>query len=113
MKSVRLIVIEKKGNTDQSPKSASKNPLPAAVEGLQAQVAETGGTVKLLEEKVDRSQLEQLADHTQQQVRSERGNKSFRKRDQEKQMKPGCESCKSKSIDDQCKHCWSCWGTII
>ena len=44
------------------------------------------------------------------QVRSERGNKSFRKRAQEKQMKPGCESCKSKSIGDQCKHCWSCGG---
>ena len=25
-------------------------------------------------------------------------------------MKPGCESCKSKSIGDQCKHCWSCGG---
>ena len=23
-------------------------------------------------------------------------------------MKPGCESCKSKSIVDHCKHCWSC-----
>ena len=23
-------------------------------------------------------------------------------------MKPGCESCKSKSIGEQCKHCWSC-----
>ena len=101
---------EEKGKTDQNPKSASKNPLLAAVEGLQAQVAEIGGTVKLLQEKVDRSQLEQPADHTQQQVRSERGNKSFRKRAQEKQMKPGCESCKSKSIGDQCKHCWSCGG---
>ena len=25
-------------------------------------------------------------------------------------MKRGCESCKSKSIGDQCKHCWSCGG---
>ena len=25
-------------------------------------------------------------------------------------MKPGCESCKSKFIGDQCKHCWSCGG---
>ena len=71
---------EKKGKTDQNPKSASKSPLLAAVEGLQAQIAEIGGTVKLLQEKVDRSQLEQPADHTQQQVRSEIGNKSFRKR---------------------------------
>ena len=102
--------MKKKGKIDQNPKSASKSPFLAAVEGLQAQVAEIGGTVKLLQEKVDRSQLEQPADHTQQQVRSERGNKSFRKRAQEKQMKPGCESCKSKSIGDQCKHCWSCGG---
>ena len=93
---------EKKGKTDQNPKSASKSPLLAAIEGLQAQVAEIGGTVKVLQEKVDRSQLKQPADHTQQQVRSESSNKSFRKRAQEKQMKPGCESCKSKSIGDQC-----------
>ena len=101
---------EKKGKMDQNPKSASKSPLLAAVEGLQAQVAEIEGTVKLLQEKVDRNQLEQPPDHTQQQVRSERSNNSFRKRAQEKQMKPGCESCKSKFICDQCKHCWSCGG---
>ena len=40
---------EKKGKTDQNPKSVSKSPLLAAVEGLQAQVAEIGGTVKLLD----------------------------------------------------------------
>ena len=43
---------EKKGKTDQNPKSASKSPLLAAVEGLQAQVAEIGGTVKRLQEKL-------------------------------------------------------------
>ena len=99
---------ENKGKTDQNPKSASKSPLLAAVEGLQAPVAKIGGTVKLLKENVNRSQQEQPVDHTQLQVRSKRGNKRFRKRAQEKQMKPCCESCKGKSICDQCKHCWSC-----
>ena len=56
---------ENKGNTDQNPKSASKSSLLAAVEGLQAQVAEIGGIVKLFQEKVNRSQLERPVDHTQ------------------------------------------------
>ena len=40
---------DNKGKTDQHPKSASGSPLLAAVEGFQAQVAEIGGTVKLLQ----------------------------------------------------------------
>ena len=36
---------------------------------------------------------------------SKRGYGSFKKRAQEKQMKPGCESCKSKFTGD---HSWSC-----
>ena len=72
---------DNKGKTDQNLKSASKSPFLAAVEGLQAQVAEIGGAVKPLQEKVDfRRQLEQLVDHFQLQVRSERGYNSFRKR---------------------------------
>ena len=89
---------DNKGKTNQNSKSASKSPLLAAVEGLKAQVAEIGGTAKLLQEKVDRSQLEQPVDHTQQKVMSEQGNKSFRKKAQEKQMKPRCESCKVSSL---------------
>ena len=44
---------ENKGKTDQNPKSASKSPLLAAVEGLQPQATEIGGTVKLSQEKVN------------------------------------------------------------
>ena len=72
------------------PKSASKSLLLAAVEGLQAQVVKIGGTVILLQENLQKST---------ETTRSERGNKSFRKRAQEKQMKPGCESCKSTSTE--------------
>ena len=64
-----------KAKTDQNPKSASESPLLVAVEGLQAQVAEIEGTAKLLQEKVEESQLEQPVDHSQQQIRSERGFK--------------------------------------
>ena len=66
--------------TDQNRKSASKSPLLAAVERLQAQVAEIRRIIKLLQQKVDKNHLEQSVDHTQQQVTPERGNKTVSER---------------------------------